>query len=90
MLFPEVGRTIPRNDSQYCKTYTWHRLLLGCKNSPNVYQSAVMDVLNGLGVTNCIHDVFLVDDTEGKHVDKLQKIIERSTVAGLKLNLKRC
>lgn len=42
------------------------------------------------GVTNCIYDVFLVDGTEGKHVGKLQKIIDRTTAAGLKLNLKRC
>lgn len=49
-----------------------------------------MEVLNGLGVTICTDDAFLVDDTEGKHVDKLQKITERTTAAGLNLNLKKC
>ncbi|KAI3374213.1 hypothetical protein L3Q82_005938 [Scortum barcoo] len=62
----------------------------GYKDSPNVFQSAVMDVLKDLGVTIYIDDVFIADDTEEEHLEKLQKVIERLTKAGLKLNLKKC
>ncbi|KAI3376905.1 hypothetical protein L3Q82_000155 [Scortum barcoo] len=72
------------------KAYVWQRLPQGYKNSPNVFQSAVMDVLKDLGATIYIDDVFIVDDTEEEHLEKLQKVIKRLTEAGLKLNLKKC
>uniref|UniRef100_A0AAQ5ZKW2 ribonuclease H n=1 Tax=Amphiprion ocellaris TaxID=80972 RepID=A0AAQ5ZKW2_AMPOC len=49
-----------------------------------------MDILQGLGATIYIDDVFIADDTEEEHLEKLQKIIEKLTAAGLKLNLKKC
>lgn len=52
--------------------------------------SVMMDVLNGLEAIIYIDDVFITDDTEKKHLEKLQKVIKRLTVAGLKLNLKKC
>lgn len=69
------------------KAYVWQRLPQGYKNSPNVFQAAVMDVLADLGVTIYIDDVFIADDTEEEHLEKLQKVVERLTEAGLKLNL---
>ncbi|KAI3374035.1 hypothetical protein L3Q82_022598 [Scortum barcoo] len=72
------------------KAYVWQRLPQGYKNSPNVFQSAVMDVLKDLGATIYIDDVFIVDDTEEEHLEKLQKVVKRLTEAGLKLNLKKC
>ncbi|KAI3368878.1 hypothetical protein L3Q82_025859 [Scortum barcoo] len=72
------------------KAYVWQRLPQGYKNSPNVFQSAVMDVLKDLGATIYIDDVFIADDTEEEHLEKLQKVIKRLTEAGLKLNLKKC
>uniref|UniRef100_A0A4W6EKI2 ribonuclease H n=1 Tax=Lates calcarifer TaxID=8187 RepID=A0A4W6EKI2_LATCA len=72
------------------KSYVWQRLPRGYKNSPNVFQSAVMEVLDGLGATIYIDDVFIADDTEEEHLRRLQEIIERLTAAGLKLNLKKC
>ncbi|KAI3351527.1 hypothetical protein L3Q82_020370 [Scortum barcoo] len=55
------------------KAYVWQRLPQGYKNSPNVFQSAVMDVLKDLGATIYIDDVFIADDTEEEHLEKLQK-----------------
>ncbi|KAE8299794.1 hypothetical protein D5F01_LYC02212 [Larimichthys crocea] len=49
-----------------------------------------MDVLKDLGVTIYIDDVFLADDTEEEHLQRLQQVVERLTEAGLKLNLKKC
>lgn len=59
----------------------------GYKNCPHVFQSAVMDVL---GMTIYIDDVFIADHTEEEHLDRLQKVMERLTAAGLKLNIKKC
>lgn len=72
------------------KAYVWQRLPQGYKNSPNVFQAAVMDVLKDLGVTIYIDDVFFADDTEEEHLERLQQVVERLTEAGLKLNLKKC
>ncbi|KAM3583197.1 uncharacterized protein V6R79_015670 [Siganus canaliculatus] len=72
------------------KAYVWQRLPQGYKNSPNVFQSAVMDVLKDEGVTIYIDDVFIADDTEEEHLEKLQRVTEKLTAAGLKLNLKKC
>ncbi|KAE8284733.1 hypothetical protein D5F01_LYC16167 [Larimichthys crocea] len=72
------------------KAYVWQRLPQGYKNSPNVFQAAVMDVLKDLGVIIYIDDVFLADDTEEEHLQRLQQVVERLTDAGLKLNLKKC
>uniref|UniRef100_A0A671TJW7 ribonuclease H n=1 Tax=Sparus aurata TaxID=8175 RepID=A0A671TJW7_SPAAU len=55
------------------RAYVWQRLPQGYKNSPNVFQSAVMDVLSGLETTIYIDDVFIADDTEDEHLEKLQK-----------------
>uniref|UniRef100_A0A3B5B8S8 ribonuclease H n=1 Tax=Stegastes partitus TaxID=144197 RepID=A0A3B5B8S8_9TELE len=71
------------------RAYVWNRLPQGYKNSPNVFQSAVMDILEGLGVTVYIDDVFIADDTEEEHLKKLQQVVKRLTAAGLKLNLKK-
>lgn len=49
-----------------------------------------MDILDGLEATVYIDDVFIADDTEEEHLEKLQKVIERLHNAGLKLNLKKC
>lgn len=75
------------------KAYVWQRLPQGYKNSPNVFQSAVMDVLSGLESTvyiDHIDDVYIADDTEEEHLERLQKVVERVSAAGLKLNLKKC
>ncbi|KAE8283579.1 hypothetical protein D5F01_LYC18982 [Larimichthys crocea] len=47
-------------------------------------------VLKDLGVTIYIDDVFLADDTEEEHLQRLRQVVERLTEAGLKLNLKKC
>nr|XP_049598168.1 uncharacterized protein LOC125982043 [Syngnathus scovelli] len=72
------------------KSYVWQRLPQGYKNSPNVFQSAVLQVLSGLDVTVYIDDVFVSNDEEEEHLDLLQKVVERVSAAGLKLNLKKC
>ncbi|XP_014914825.1 endogenous retrovirus group K member 19 Pol protein-like [Poecilia latipinna] len=72
------------------KSYVWQRLPQGYKNSPNVFQSAVMEVLGDVGATVYIDDVFIADDTEEEHLERLRKVIENLTKAGLKLNLKKC
>ncbi|KAI3359936.1 hypothetical protein L3Q82_014290, partial [Scortum barcoo] len=63
------------------KAYVWQRLPQGYKNSHNVFQSAVMDVLKDLGATIYIDDVFIADDTEEEHLEKLQKVVKRLTEA---------
>lgn len=49
-----------------------------------------MEILAALEVTVYIDDVFIADDTEDEHLDKLQMVVERIIAAGLKLNLKKC
>uniref|UniRef100_A0A3P8U776 ribonuclease H n=1 Tax=Amphiprion percula TaxID=161767 RepID=A0A3P8U776_AMPPE len=44
------------------RAYVWTRLPQGFKNSPNVFQSAVMDILDGLGATVYIDDLLLFPD----------------------------
>ncbi|KAE8278065.1 hypothetical protein D5F01_LYC23880 [Larimichthys crocea] len=87
-----VGRLlmISLDTSSSERGYVWQRLPQGYKNSPNVFQAAVMDVLKDLGVTIYIDDVFLADNTEEEHLQRLQQVVERLTDAGLKLNLKKC
>uniref|UniRef100_A0A673BIY0 ribonuclease H n=1 Tax=Sphaeramia orbicularis TaxID=375764 RepID=A0A673BIY0_9TELE len=71
------------------RAYVWTRLPQGFKNSPNVFQSAVMDILEGLDATVYIDDVFIADDTEEEHLERLQRVVEKLQAAGLKLNLKK-
>lgn len=49
-----------------------------------------MDILDGLGATVYIDDMFIADDAEEEHLDRLREVIARLTVTGLKLNLKKC
>jgi len=49
-----------------------------------------MDVLEGLNATVYIDDVFIADDTEEEHLQRLKAVVERISTAGLKLNLKKC
>ncbi|KAK9535471.1 hypothetical protein VZT92_007850 [Zoarces viviparus] len=72
------------------KAYVWERLPLGYKNSSKCFQSAVMDILDGLEATIYIGDVFIADDMEKQHLGRLKRVIERLTAAGLKLNLTKC
>ncbi|KAI3352305.1 hypothetical protein L3Q82_005181 [Scortum barcoo] len=73
------------------KAYVWQRLPQGYKNSPNVFQSAVMDVLKDLGATIYIDDVFIAWMTQKKNTWRnCKRWIKRLTEAGLKLNLKKC
>ncbi len=65
------------------KVYIWQRLLHGLKNSSNVFQSAVMDAPHGLNMKVYIEDVFITDDNEDEHLEKLQCVVERITVVGL-------
>ncbi|KAG7254367.1 hypothetical protein CRUP_006921, partial [Coryphaenoides rupestris] len=72
------------------KAYVWQRLPQGYKNSPNVFQSPVMDVLDGLNATVYIDDVFIADDTEEDNLRRLKAVVERISEVGLKLNLRKC
>ncbi|XP_031726767.1 uncharacterized protein LOC116396347 [Anarrhichthys ocellatus] len=72
------------------KAYVWERLPIGYKNSPKCFQSAVMDILDGLEATIYIANVFIADDMEKQHLERLKRVIERLTAAGLKLNLMKC
>ncbi|KAI3365726.1 hypothetical protein L3Q82_000687 [Scortum barcoo] len=73
------------------KAYVWQRLPQGIQEFTQCIPiSGCMDVLKDLGATIYIDDVFIADDTEEEHLEKLQKVIKRLTEAGLKLNLKKC
>lgn len=48
-----------------------------------------MYILGDLGVTAYINDAFITDDNEEENLEWLQKVVERITDAGLKLNLKK-
>ena len=72
------------------RAYVWERLPQGYKNSPNVFQSAVLRILQGLDVKVYIDDIYLADTTEEEHLARLERITERLTEAGLKLKLKKC
>ena len=54
-----------------------------------MFRTAVIEVLSGFEVTIFIDNVFLTDDTEEEHLNRLQQV-DRITEAGLKLNLKKC
>ena len=72
------------------RSFVYCRLPQGFKNSPTVFQSAIMDILGGIEASVYIDDVFIADDSEEEHLVKLQEVVGRLTKAGLKLNLKKC
>lgn len=49
-----------------------------------------MKILDGLGVTVYIDDVYFADDDENEHLMRLEEVMTRLSRAGLKLNLKKC
>lgn len=57
------------------KAYIWQRLPQGNKNSPNIFQLAIMDILNRLGTTVYIDDIFIANDTEEELLERLRIVI---------------
>lgn len=50
----------------------------GCpKNSPNVFQEAVMKILDGLEVAVYIDDVCFAEDNEAEHLDRPEKVVDK-------------
>ncbi|MGL5902444.1 MAG: reverse transcriptase domain-containing protein, partial [Cetobacterium sp.] len=69
--------------------YVYTRLPQGYKNSPNVFQSMMVETLSGLPVTVYIDDILIATETEAEHLNLLEETLDRITKAGLKPSLKK-
>lgn len=62
----------------------------GNKNSPNVFQDMVQDVLEGLPVTVYIDYIYWTNEDEVTHLDILDQIVTCLTAARLEIGLLKC
>ena len=73
-------------------TYRYLRLPMGIKNSPDIFQARMADLMYGLPYVRVYIDNLLVI-TKGSYEDHLQKlatVFSRLAKAGLKINLPKC
>ena len=77
--------------------YEFTVMPFGLKNAPAVFQRLMQRVLMGLNpdqgpdfVSVYLDDILVFSETFEKHLEHLQQVIERLTVAGLKLKPSKC
>lgn len=79
----------PQSQLKTCFTwgvdaYYWKRLPQRYKNSPNVFQTAVMKTLEDLPVEIYIDDVYFTHDDSDEHLKCLEEVLTRLAKIGLK------
>ena len=72
------------------RSYCWQVLPMGLSSAPNICQSAMERVLQGLDVVCYVDDIYWTSDTEEEHLSVLEAVLLRLAKAGLKVNLKKC
>lgn len=72
------------------RSYVWTRLPQGFQNSPNAFQAAVKQVLDGEEVEVYIDDVYITDEDPEEHAKRVLRVCSKLTNSGLLLNVKKC
>ena len=74
------------------KKYQYLRLPMGIKNSPDVFQAVMMDILGDLEfVRTYIDDILITSNgTFEDHMKKLDQVLDRLTKAGFRANVRKC
>jgi len=72
--------------------YQYQRLPMGIKNSPDVFQAVMMDILGDLEfVRTYIDDILITSNgTYKDHMDKLEQVLTRLERAGFRANVRKC
>lgn len=71
------------------QSYVWTRLPQGFQNSPNAFQAAVKQILDGEEVEVYI-DVYITDEDPEEHAKRVLRVCSKLTNSGLLLNVKKC
>lgn len=72
--------------------YQYLRLPMGIKNSPDIFQAIMMDLLGDVDYARTYIDDILVtsDGSYADHLDKLSHVLERLQNAGFRANVRKC
>ncbi|XP_064102283.1 uncharacterized protein K02A2.6-like [Macrobrachium nipponense] len=70
--------------------YRYTRLPYGVSAAPQLFQSLMDKVLQGVPCGCNIDDISLTGRTEAEHLHNLEKVLERLHINGLKCNLSKC
>jgi len=91
---------IPRDEAskKLCTTilpwgkYQYQRLPMGIKNSPDMFQSIMMDLLGDLEYAGTYIDDILITSnrTYEEHLAELDEVLSRLEKAGFRANVKKC
>ncbi|CAM5072922.1 unnamed protein product [Natator depressus] len=76
----------------HLRLYEFNVLPFGLRNAPATFQRLVDGLLAGLGeyAVAYLDDVAIFSDSWGKHLEHLQKVLERIREAGLTVKAKKC
>jgi hypothetical protein len=89
---------LDKESSQLCTTilpwgkYQYLRLPMGIKNSPDVFQAIMQDLLGDLEYVQVYIDDILItsSDTFEEHMQKLRHVLQRLETAGFRANVRKC
>ena len=72
--------------------YRYKRLPMGIKNSPNIFQSIMMDLLGDLEYTRSYIDDILITSSGSfeDHLEKLKEVLTHLEKAGFRANVRKC
>ena len=71
--------------------YRYNRLPFGISSAPSIFQRTMETLLQGIkGVLVYIDDILITGPTTEEHLSTLDKVFEKLSVAGLRLNKSKC
>ena len=72
--------------------YQYLRLPMGIKNSPDIFQAIMADLLGDLDFARAyIDDILIVSNGSFQdHLDKIQQVLQRIQTAGFRANVRKC
>ena len=74
-------------------SYCYHRLPMGCRSSPGIFQLAMQLILRGLHWRVCLiylDDVIIFSPNFQAHVNDVNSVLERMEAAGVTVNPTKC
>jgi Reverse transcriptase (RNA-dependent DNA polymerase) len=89
---------LDEESSKLCTTilpwgkFRYLRLPMGIKNSPDIFQAVMQDLLGDLEFTRVYLDDILITSSGNleEHLEKLNQVLKRLTQAGFRCNVKKC